>query len=145
MLSHNKIDVFDTHVYTQYTSTHNEIHKFTHEFTLCGIKLIGPFIRLSNLMHIIIIIIIKKDVLIQINLINFYSLNVLKMTLVQPSGDMSAKIREELREPDTPEAIERDVAAIKEWLTKQPHLPKDMGRSFFGDGSGFLMIFFYYN
>lgn len=49
-----------------------------------------------------------------------------KMTLVQPSGEMSAKIREELREPD-PAAVEKDVAAIREWLEKQPHLPKDMG------------------
>lgn len=49
------------------------------------------------------------------------------MTLVQPSGEMSAKIREELREPDA-DAIAKDVAAIREWLEKQPHLPKDMGK-----------------
>lgn len=47
------------------------------------------------------------------------------MTLVQPSGEMSAKIREELREPDA-DAIAKDIAAIREWLDKQPHLPKDM-------------------
>lgn len=41
---------------------------------------------------------------------------------------MSAMIRQELREPDSPEAIERDIATIREWLTKQPHLPKDMGK-----------------
>lgn len=49
-----------------------------------------------------------------------------QMSLVQPSGEMSAKIREELREPDA-ETIAKDVAAIREWLEKQPHLPKDMG------------------
>lgn len=48
------------------------------------------------------------------------------MSLVQPSGEMSAKIREELREPDA-ETFNKDVAAIREWLEKQPHLPKDMG------------------
>ena len=49
------------------------------------------------------------------------------MTLVQPSGDIAAKIREELREPDA-DAVAKDVAAIREWLEKQPHLPKDMGK-----------------
>lgn len=52
------------------------------------------------------------------------------MTLVQPSGEMSAKIREELREPDA-DAIAKDIVAIREWLDKQPHLPKDMGKIFF--------------
>jgi hypothetical protein len=48
------------------------------------------------------------------------------MSLVQPTGDMSVKIREELREPDA-ETVTKDVAMIREWLEKQPHLPKDMG------------------
>lgn len=51
-----------------------------------------------------------------------------QMTLVQPSGEMSAKIREELREPDA-DAVAKDIAAIREWLEKQPHLPKDMGKA----------------
>lgn len=48
------------------------------------------------------------------------------MSLVQPSGDMSVKIREELREPDSADAVAKDVAAIRVWLESQPHLPKDM-------------------
>jgi len=48
-----------------------------------------------------------------------------EMTLVQPSGEIAAKIREELREPDAA-SVEKDLAAIREWLEKQPHLPKDM-------------------
>ncbi|XP_065073961.1 alpha-tocopherol transfer protein-like isoform X1 [Ochlerotatus camptorhynchus] len=49
-----------------------------------------------------------------------------KMTLVQPSGELSAKIKEELREPANPADIDRDIGIIREWLGKQPHLPKDM-------------------
>ncbi|XP_026473073.1 alpha-tocopherol transfer protein-like [Ctenocephalides felis] len=48
------------------------------------------------------------------------------MTLVQPAGDMCVKIREELREPNDEEAVNRDLASVKEWLKLQPHLPKDM-------------------
>lgn len=48
------------------------------------------------------------------------------MTLVQPSADMSVFIRQELREPENPDAIEKDVATVREWLSRQPHLPKDI-------------------
>jgi hypothetical protein len=48
------------------------------------------------------------------------------MSLIQPSGEMSAKIREELREPASKDEIMKDIAIIREWLEKQPHLPKDM-------------------
>lgn len=51
------------------------------------------------------------------------------MNLVQPTGDMSAQIRQELREPESPGAIDKDVASIREWLSRQPHLPKDMGKT----------------
>uniref|UniRef100_A0A2H1WHQ3 SFRICE_008001 n=1 Tax=Spodoptera frugiperda TaxID=7108 RepID=A0A2H1WHQ3_SPOFR len=46
-----------------------------------------------------------------------------KMTLEQPAGEMWQKIREELNEKaDTKEA---DLAHIKEWLKKEPHLPDE--------------------
>lgn len=53
------------------------------------------------------------------------------MNLVQPTPEMSASIRAELREPESPEDIEKDIASIREWLSRQPHLPKDMGKSSF--------------
>lgn len=47
------------------------------------------------------------------------------MTLEQPAGEMWQKIREELNENvDTRDA---DLAHIKEWLQKEPHLPDEFG------------------
>ncbi|CAH0402858.1 unnamed protein product [Chilo suppressalis] len=44
-------------------------------------------------------------------------------TLVQPSGEMWKQIRVELNEDVN--TRDKDVAIIKEWLRKQPHLPDD--------------------
>nr|ATY51916.1 CTD29 [Heliconius melpomene] len=43
--------------------------------------------------------------------------------LVQPSGELSKQIRIELKEDI--ETRDRDLATIKEWLRKQPHLPNE--------------------
>lgn len=45
---------------------------------------------------------------------------------MQPTPEMRVTIRDELREPESAEEISKDVAAIREWLNTQPHLPKDM-------------------
>ena len=47
------------------------------------------------------------------------------MTLIQPDLDMQAFIRKELNENVS--TNERDLQHIKEWLAKQPHLPKFEG------------------
>ncbi|XP_041971680.1 alpha-tocopherol transfer protein-like [Aricia agestis] len=44
-------------------------------------------------------------------------------TLVQPTGEMWEKIRVELNENQNTK--EQDLATIKEWLRKQPHLPDE--------------------
>ncbi|XP_015432586.1 PREDICTED: alpha-tocopherol transfer protein-like [Dufourea novaeangliae] len=44
------------------------------------------------------------------------------MLLIQPSEEMSKQIRVELNEDVT--TRDKDVEIIKEWLAKQPHLPK---------------------
>lgn len=43
------------------------------------------------------------------------------MLLIQPSDEMSKLIRKELNE--NVDTREKDLEIIKEWLTKQPHLP----------------------
>ncbi|CAH2093611.1 unnamed protein product [Euphydryas editha] len=45
------------------------------------------------------------------------------MTLEQPTGEMWQKIREELNE--NAETKDQDLAHIKEWLKKEPHLPDE--------------------
>lgn len=46
--------------------------------------------------------------------------------LVQPSGELWKKIRIELKE--NVDTRDKDLAHIKEWLKKQPHLPNEWGK-----------------
>lgn len=46
-------------------------------------------------------------------------------TLVQPTGELWKKIRVELNEDLN--TRDKDLAAIKDWLKKQPHLPDEWG------------------
>jgi hypothetical protein len=55
---------------------------------------------------------------------SFYSMAPL---LVQPSGDMSAKIYKELCED--PSAVPDKMKHVIEWLEMQPHLPPFKGLS----------------
>lgn len=48
------------------------------------------------------------------------------MTLEQPTGEMWQKIREELNE--NADTKDQDLAHIKEWLKKEPHLPDEFGK-----------------
>lgn len=47
------------------------------------------------------------------------------MSLLPPTVDQQKRIDEEL--PPDPEMRKRDITAIREWLSKQPHLPNHMG------------------
>lgn len=46
--------------------------------------------------------------------------------LEQPAGEMWKSIRVELKEDVN--TRDRDAAAIREWLKRQPHLPNDWGK-----------------
>lgn len=47
------------------------------------------------------------------------------MLLIQPTDEMSKLIQMELNE--NPATRDKDLEIIKEWLAKQPHLPKFNG------------------
>lgn len=49
-----------------------------------------------------------------------------RMTLLPPTVEQQRKIDEEL--PPDPQMRKQDIRAIHEWIDKQPHLPKHMGR-----------------
>ena len=48
------------------------------------------------------------------------------MTLLPPTVEQQRRIDEEL--PPDPEMRKRDIQMIRDWLAKQPHLPKHMGK-----------------
>lgn len=48
-------------------------------------------------------------------------MNDFQMLLIQPADDMLKQIRAELNENVA--TRDKDLEIIKEWLTKQPHLP----------------------
>lgn len=53
---------------------------------------------------------------------------VCKMTLLPPTVEQQRRIDDEI--PPDPEMRKKDLQAIKDWLSKQPHLPKHMGTLF---------------
>lgn len=57
--------------------------------------------------------------------------------LVQPSGDMSAKIYKELCED--PSAVPDKMKHIAEWLEMQPHLPPFKGKRSHLDNLPFIL------
>lgn len=48
------------------------------------------------------------------------------MTLLPPTAQQQRFMDEELHQDA--ESTKRDIKAIKDWLDKQPHLPKHMGK-----------------
>lgn len=73
--------------------------------------------------------IIPFNFIIYIGLLSYTGpVNDTKMTLEQPSGEMWQKIREELNEKA--DTKDQDLAHIKEWLKKEPHLPDEFGKYF---------------
>ena len=57
--------------------------------------------------------------------------------LEQPAGELWKSIRVELKEDVT--TRDRDLAAIREWLKKQPHLPDDWGKELYTTTTGLLV------
>lgn len=49
------------------------------------------------------------------------------MALDGPTAEQLKRMREELQED--PEVFKEDLARLRDWLSKQPHLPHHMGKS----------------